>query len=91
MSPSLNCKQPLTRVVEKATRPRHISTSIAERGNLSMRTSMRRFTRLALGFSEKCENHCNMVALYTLWYNFVKMHETLKVTPAMAAGPWICQ
>lgn len=47
---------------------------------------MRRFTRLALGFSKKFENHCHMVALYTVWYNFVKIHKTLKMTPAMAAG-----
>jgi hypothetical protein len=64
----------------------HISTSFAERSNLSMRTFMRRFTRLALGFSKKFENHCHMVALYAVWYNFVKMHKTLKMTPAMAAG-----
>jgi hypothetical protein len=49
-------------------------------------TFMRRFTRLALGFSKKFENHCHMVALYAVWYNFVKMHKTLKMTPAMAAG-----
>jgi IS1 family transposase len=66
--------------------PDHISTSYAERSNLTMRTFMRRFTRLALGFSKKFENHCHMVALYTVWYNFVKMHKTLKMTPAMAAG-----
>jgi IS1 family transposase len=66
--------------------PDYISTSYAERSNLSMRTFMRRFTRLALGFSKKFENHCHMVALYTVWYNFVKMHKTLKMTPAMAAG-----
>ena len=66
--------------------PAHTSTSFAERSNLSMRTFMRRFTRLALGFSKKFENHCHMVALYTVWYNFVKMHKTLKMTPALAAG-----
>jgi hypothetical protein len=47
---------------------------------------MRRFTRLALGFSKKFENHCHMVSLYTVWYSFVKLHKTLKMTPAMAAG-----
>jgi IS1 family transposase len=72
--------------VEGNPDPDHISTSYAERSNLSMRTFMRRFTRLALGFSKKFENHCHMVALYTVWYNFVKMHKTLKMTPAMAAG-----
>jgi IS1 family transposase len=67
--------------------PKHISTSYAERSNLSMRTFMRRFTRLALGFSKKFENHCHMVALYTVWYNFTKQHKSLKgISPAMAAG-----
>lgn len=65
---------------------KHISTSYAERQNLTMRMSMRRFTRLTNGFSKKFENHMHMVALYTVWYNFVKMHKTLKMTPAMAAG-----
>ena len=63
-----------------------VSTSHVERSNLSMRTFMRRFTRLSIGFSKKFENHCHMVALYTVWYNFVKMHKTLKMTPALAAG-----
>jgi len=72
--------------VEGNPDPDHISTSYTERSNLSMRTFMRRFTRLALGFSKKFENHCHMVALYTVWYNFVKMHKTLKMTPALAAG-----
>jgi len=66
--------------------PDYISTSYVERHNLSMRTFMRRFTRLALGFTKKAENHVHMVALYTVWYNFVKMHKTLKMTPALAAG-----
>jgi len=66
--------------------PHHISTSYVERSNLSMRTFMGRFTRLALGFSKKFENHCYMVALYTVWYNFVKLHKAHKLTPAMAAG-----
>jgi hypothetical protein len=51
-----------------------------------MRTFIRRFTRLALGFSKKFENHCHVVAIYAVWYNFVKMHKTLCMTPAMAAG-----
>ncbi len=63
----------------------HISTSYVERQNLTMRMSMRRFTRLTNAFSKKAENHAHMVALYTTWYNFVRMHKTLKCSPAMAA------
>jgi IS1 family transposase len=66
--------------------PKHVSTSYAERQNLTMRMQMRRFTRLTNAFSKKFENHMHMVALYTVWYNFVKMHKTLRMTPAMAAG-----
>jgi IS1 family transposase len=66
--------------------PKHISTSYTERANLTMRMSMRRFTRLTNAFSKKLENHEHMVALYALWYNFVRIHKTLRVTPAMAAG-----
>jgi IS1 family transposase len=66
--------------------PRHVSTSYTERANLTMRMSMRRFTRLTNAFSKKLQNHEYMVALYALWYNFVRIHKTLRVTPAMAAG-----
>src|ERR1700716_1776156 len=66
--------------------PRHVSTSYTERANLTMRMSMRRFTRLTNAFSKKLENHAHMVALYALWYNFVCIHKTLRVSPAMAAG-----
>ena len=66
--------------------PRHVSTSYAERANLTMRMSMRRFTRLTNAFSKKLENHCHMVSLYALWYNFVRVHKSLRVSPAMAAG-----
>jgi len=66
--------------------PKHVSTSYAERQNLTMRMQMRRFTRLTNAFSKKFENHMHMVALYTVWYNFVKMHKAHKLTPAMAAG-----
>jgi hypothetical protein len=65
----------------------HVSTSYVERQNLTMRMQMRRFTRLTKAFSKKFENHMHMVALYTVWYNFVKQHKSLKgITPAMASG-----
>lgn len=64
----------------------HVSTSYAERSNLTMRMHMRRFTRLTNGFSKKIENHLYAVALHMMYYNFVRVHRTLRVTPAMAAG-----
>ncbi len=67
--------------------PAHVSTSYAERQNLTMRMQMRRFTRLTNAFSKKFENHMHMVALYTVWYNYVKQHKSLKgLSPAMASG-----
>ena len=65
---------------------KHISTSFVERQNLTMRMSMRRFTRLTNGFSKKLESHIFAISLYFVFYNWVRIHKTLKVTPAMAAG-----
>jgi IS1 family transposase len=66
--------------------PALVNTSFAERQNLTMRMAMRRFTRLTNAFSKKFENHCHSLALYFFWYNWVRQHKTLGVTPAMAAG-----
>ena len=65
---------------------KHISTSYIERQNLTMRMHMRRFTRLTNGFSKKIENHCHAIAIHYVYYNWVKIHTTLRVTPAMEAG-----
>jgi IS1 family transposase len=66
--------------------PEHISTSYVERQNLSMRMGMRRFTRLTNAFSKKLENHMHALSIYFMHYNFVRIHQTLRVTPAMEAG-----
>jgi hypothetical protein len=64
----------------------HISTSYVERANLSMRMQMRRFTRLTNAFSKKIQNHISALSLYFMYYNFCRVHQTLRVTPAMEAG-----
>lgn len=64
----------------------HISTSHTERQNLSMCMEIRRFARLTNAFSKKLENHEHAIALYFMYYNFSRIHQTLRVTPAMEAG-----
>ncbi len=80
------CTGIIKKPIEGAPDPKHISTSYAERQNLTMRISMRRFTRLTNAFSKKFENHAHMVAIYAVWYNWLRIHKSLRVTPAMAAG-----
>lgn len=73
------------KVVSGDPDPAHVSTSYVERQNLTMRMGMRRFTRLTNGFSKKVDNHRHMVALHYMYYNFCRVHQTLRVTPAMEA------
>jgi IS1 family transposase len=73
-------------IIEGNPDPKHVSTSFVEAHNKTMRMHMRRFTRLTNGHSKKVANHAHMVALYTLFYNFIRTHSKLRMTPAMAAG-----
>jgi hypothetical protein len=73
-------------VIAGNPKTKHISTSFVERQNLTMRMNMRRFTRLTNGFSKKVNNHAHAIALHFMYYNYVRIHKTLRVTPAMASG-----
>ncbi|HYL74955.1 MAG TPA: IS1 family transposase [Bryobacteraceae bacterium] len=79
----IGCEQ---HVIDGRPDPEHISTSYIERQNLTMRMQMRRYTRLTNAFSKKIEHHIASVAIHIMHYNFVRIHQTLRVTPAMAAG-----
>jgi IS1 family transposase len=74
------------KVVSGDPDPKHVSTSYVERQNLTMRMQMRRFTRLTNAHSKKVDNHRHMVALHYMYYNFCRVHQTLRCTPAMEAG-----
>jgi IS1 family transposase len=75
-----------TQTITGAPNAHYTSTSYAERHNLTMRMSMRRFTRLTNAFSKKFDNHCHALSIYFAFYNWTRIHKTLRVTPAMAAG-----
>ena len=81
------CTGTRKRRVEGSPDPKHVSTSYVERNNLTMRMSMRRFTRLTNAFSKKIDNHIHSVALHFMYYNFCRQHKSLDgISPAMAAG-----
>ena len=81
--PAVSCE---SKVITGKPELKHISTSFVERHNWSVRTAMRRYTRLSNGFSRKGENHAAAVALNYFAYNLIQIHRTLRTSPAMAAG-----
>ena len=81
-----DCIGTQTAILAGSPDPKHISTSFVERQNLTMRMSMRRFTRLTNAFSKKLDNHAAAIALHFMHYNFCRVHKSLRVTPAMEAG-----
>ncbi|HTT83764.1 MAG TPA: hypothetical protein VMF67_09810 [Rhizomicrobium sp.] len=86
-----HCSQPecigcAKQTVKGKPDPKHVSTSFVERQSLNIRMGNRRMTRLTNTFSKKAANHDHMMAIYFVHYNFVRIHQTLKITPAMAAG-----
>src|SRR5271168_4447932 len=86
------CLTAESRVIRGQPDREHINTSYVERQNLSMRMGIRRFTRLTNAFSKKLENHINALSIYFMHYNFVRIHQTIRCSPAMEAGiadrPW---
>jgi len=84
-SPGVCCGIKKSKIVGNPDK-KHVSTSYSERFNLQLRMSQRRFTRLTNAHSKKVENHIHSIAMYTMYYNFARIHQTLRVTPAIAAG-----
>lgn len=80
------CLGTRTQIVTGSPKRKNVSTSYVERQNLTMRMHMRWFTRLTNAFSKKLENHVAAISLHFMYYNFVRIHQTLRITPAMAAG-----